>query len=144
MRVRQWPLLRNSVLSFSESHVPQILPVPLRTIPLSEFYDFSAPPHRLPDAKCLSLPAESTVTPWNARPVHIVCRWLKRTFNCLTVNWEGRWVLLLTCVRTCIILLFYSLFFFLQGGWAVVHVADKEAHCEEAAAWLDTVQRVHQ
>lgn len=48
------------------------------------------------------------------------------------------------CVYMYLFIILQAFFFFLQGGWAVVHVADKEAHCEEAAAWLDTVQRVHQ
>lgn len=47
------------------------------------------------------------------------------------------------CVAMILLLerLFFSL---LQGGLADVYAADKEAYCEEAAAWLDTIQRVHQ
>ncbi len=50
------------------------------------------------------------------------------------------------CVRldACMILLLESLCFFVWAGWADVRGADREAHCEEAAAWLDTIQRLHQ
>lgn len=53
------------------------------------------------------------------------------------------------CMHVCVCVCVYDFIirkplFFLRGGWADVHAPDKEAHCEEATAWLDTIQRVHQ
>lgn len=147
--------------SSSESQVPQILPVTSSIIHLGEF-DFIAPPS-LPDANSPSLPAKPTATPWNAKPTrqsekaHITrCAgdWQEHIFLWQLNGNGGKCccchMRVCVCVRldTCKLLLLEKPVFFFPprwaGGRADVHGADSEAHCEEAAAWLDAIQRLHQ